>query len=156
MFACAHAECGPIPDLVWLKDKDGVYHSPATPCSSVSAGRKEADIIGRTDYDFVSKELADSFREHDLEAAAAGKPTSSEEWLTFCRQWPGGCLTPSKTPMYDAEVRLSACSASPVISPSASARRSETVKSLREKDVMLEGDPPPRKKEQHAGDLQPC
>jgi hypothetical protein len=71
-----------IPDLVWVKDPDGVYLS----CNRMFSrlyNAPESEIIGRTDYDFVSKELADFFRDHDRAAVAAGKPSMNEEWLTF-------------------------------------------------------------------------
>jgi PAS domain-containing protein len=47
-----------IPDLVWLKDPLGVYLA----CNSRFErcfGATEKDIVGKTDYDFVEKELAD-------------------------------------------------------------------------------------------------
>ena len=90
-----------IPDIVWLKDKDGVYLS----CNTMFArffGAKETDIVGKTDYDFVDRELADSFREHDNEAIAAGKPTSKEDWITFADDGHRALMDTIKTPMYDA------------------------------------------------------
>ena len=39
--------------------------------------------MGKTDYDFVNKELADFFTQKDNEAAVAGKPGVNEEKLTF-------------------------------------------------------------------------
>lgn len=89
-----------LPDLVWLKDTEGVYRS----CNQMFErffGAKEADIIGKTDYDFVDKELADFFVEHDRKAMAAGKPTSNEEWITFADDGRRALLETIKTPMYD-------------------------------------------------------
>lgn len=94
-----------IPDLIWLKDTDGVYLS----CNSMFErffGAKEADIVGRTDYDFVEKELADFFRENDHKAMAAGKPISNEEWITFSDDGKRALLYTTKTPMYDNEGKL--------------------------------------------------
>ena len=71
-----------IPDLVWLKDLNGTYLA----CNRMFErffGAKEEDIIGKTDYDFVDRELADFFREHDRNAMVAGEPTSNEEWITL-------------------------------------------------------------------------
>ena len=66
-----------IPDLVWLKDTAGVYLFCNTRFERLY-GAREKDIVGKTDYDFVSRELADSFREHDRKAALAGKPTVND------------------------------------------------------------------------------
>lgn len=90
-----------IPDLIWLKDTNGVYLS----CNAMFGrlfGAKEADIIGKTDFDFVNQELADFFRENDHKAMEAGMPTSNEEWVTFADDGHQAYLETIKTPMYDA------------------------------------------------------
>ena len=89
-----------IPDLIWLKDKDGIYLS-CNPMFERLFGAKEADIIGKTDYDFVEKELADFFVKNDRKAIAAGKPTTNEEWLTFADDSHRYLLETIKTPMFD-------------------------------------------------------
>ncbi|HLZ19581.1 MAG TPA: PAS domain S-box protein, partial [Smithellaceae bacterium] len=94
-----------IPDLIWLKDADGVYLS----CNRMFErffGAGEADIVGKTDYDFVGKTLADFFRAHDRKAIEAGKPCSNEEWLTFREGGYHGLFDTIKTPMYDDEGKL--------------------------------------------------
>ncbi len=90
-----------IPDLIWLKDKDGVYLS-CNPMFERFFGAKEADIIGKTDYNFVDRELADFFVEHDRRAMAAGKPSRNEEWITFADDGHRALLETTKTPMFDA------------------------------------------------------
>ncbi len=94
-----------IPDLVWLKDREGVYLS----CNSTFErffGAKEADIVGKTDYDFVEKDLADFFREQDRKAMAAGGPSVNEEALIFAADGYQGTFETIKTPMYDYEGAL--------------------------------------------------
>ena len=94
-----------IPDLIWLKDADGIYLS----CNTMFErffGAKESDIVGKTDYDFVDHELADFFRENDRKAVAAGRPTSNEEWITFADDGHRALLDTIKTPMYDARGTL--------------------------------------------------
>src|SRR5208337_3553033 len=89
-----------IPDLIWLKDPDGVYLS----CNAMVEhlfGAREADIVGKTDYDFFDRELADSFRENDRKVMAAGKPGSNEEWLTFADDGHHALMLTVKTPMRD-------------------------------------------------------
>lgn len=89
-----------IPDMIWLKDTDGVYLL----CNRMFEryfGAREADIAGKTDYDFVNRELADSFRDHDRQAMAAGKPSSSSEWVTCADNGRRALLDTIKAPMFD-------------------------------------------------------
>lgn len=94
-----------IPDLVWLKDTSGVYLACNRPCEQL-AGVSEAEIVGKTDYDFVSKEAADFFRMHDLKVMEEGKPSVNEEWLTFATDGRRGLFETIKTPMRDDQGRL--------------------------------------------------
>ncbi|MFN4342425.1 MAG: PAS domain-containing protein [Azonexus sp.] len=91
-----------IPDLVWVKDMNGVYLS-CNPMFCRFFGAREHEIVGRTDYDFVSREVADAFREHDRRAAAASGPSKNEEWITFAEDGYRGLFETIKTPMHDAE-----------------------------------------------------
>lgn len=91
-----------IPDLIWLKDINGVYLT----CNKMFEkffGVPSAQIIGKTDYDFVDRELADFFRKHDRNAIAAGKPSSNEEWITFASDGKRVLLETIKMPMYDSK-----------------------------------------------------
>lgn len=90
-----------IPDLVWLKDPDGIYLK----CNrrfELFFGASEKEIIGKTDYDFVDKELADFFRQKDKEAIDAGKPSVNEEQVTFSDGHPE-ILETIKTPIYEED-----------------------------------------------------
>ncbi|MCG2744865.1 MAG: transporter substrate-binding domain-containing protein [Desulfobacteraceae bacterium] len=100
-----HTLISTIPDLVWLKDTQGVYLF----CNSRFErlyGAKEKDIIGKTDYDFVNKELADFFRLHDQAAMAAGTPSVNEEELTFAADGHREILETIKTPMVGSDGQL--------------------------------------------------
>ena len=93
-----------IPDLIWLKDASGYYLS----CNATFEkffGATEAEIIGKTDYDFVDRELADFFREHDNKAIEAGKPCNNEEQITFADGSQALLLT-TKVAMYDADGKI--------------------------------------------------
>lgn len=89
-----------IPDLVWLKNPDGIYLN-CNPRFESFFGAGENQIAGKTDYDFVDRELADFFREHDRIAMEANKPCSNEEWLTFAVGGYHGLFETIKTPMRD-------------------------------------------------------
>jgi len=94
-----------LPDVVWLKNPEGVYLA-CNPRFERFAGAREADILGKTDYDFVDKELADFFRAKDRAAIAAGKPTRNEEEVAFADDGHRELLETVKTPMFDADGRL--------------------------------------------------
>lgn len=89
-----------IPNLVWLKDPEGVYLA----CNEMFEGffgAKESEIIGKTDFDFVSREQAEFFRENDRLAIAADQPRSNEEFLVFADGTKEGYFEAIKTPMKD-------------------------------------------------------
>ena len=94
-----------IPDLIWLKDPAGVYLG-CNPAFERFFGASEAEIVGRTDHDFVSRELADFFRENDLKALAADQPTVNEEELTFAVGRYHGSFETLKMPMRDGDGNL--------------------------------------------------
>ena len=87
-----------IPDLVWVKDPNGVYLS-CNPTFCRFFGASAYEIIGRSDADFVSAEQAAAFLENDRVAAAAGRPSINEEWLSFADNGYRGLFETIKTPM---------------------------------------------------------
>lgn len=94
-----------IPDLIWLKDVDGVYLS----CNRMFErlfGAAEAEIVGKTDRDFVGEELATFFRRNDLIAMENGGPTRNEEWVVFADDGTRALLETTKTPMFDVEGKV--------------------------------------------------
>ena len=94
-----------IPDLIWLKDTNGTYLN-CNPMFERFFGASEDQIKGKSDYDFVDRALADSFRSHDRNAMAAGKPTINEEWITFANDGHRAYLETIKAPTFDSESNL--------------------------------------------------
>jgi len=91
-----------IPDLVWLKNPEGVYLG----CNRAFErffGTPESEIVGKTDYDFVPRDLADFFREKDREAIEAGRTRENIEEVTLKETGQQVVLETLKTPMFDAE-----------------------------------------------------
>lgn len=90
-----------IPDLVWLKDLNGAYLT----CNTMFErylGATEAEIEGKTDYDFIDSRLADSFRMNDRIAMESGVPTSNEEEIIFSDDGHTAFIETIKAPMYDS------------------------------------------------------
>ncbi len=90
-----------LPDLVWLKDPNGVFLTCNARFETL-LGAPEAEIVGKTDYDFVDRALADFFRAKDLAAIAAGCPQLNDEELTFASDGHRELVQVIKTPIYDA------------------------------------------------------
>jgi diguanylate cyclase (GGDEF)-like protein/PAS domain S-box-containing protein len=94
-----------MPDLVWLKDTNGVYLL----CNhnfEFFFGATEKNIVGKTDYDFVSKEQADFFREKDMAAVEKGRPVTNEEWVTYAGNGRRVLLETTKVPVQAASGKL--------------------------------------------------
>lgn len=87
-----------IPDLVWIKDPQGVYLA-CNEAFELFFGAKESEIVGKTDYDFVDRELGDFFRLHDKKAMEADKPSINEEWLTIAATGERQLVETIKTPV---------------------------------------------------------
>jgi two-component system sensor histidine kinase/response regulator len=94
-----------VPDLIWLKDTAGTYLS-CNPAFERFFGARETEIVGRTDYDFLEKDMADFFREMDKMAMAKGGPSVNEEWVVFAEDRRLVLLETIKTPMLDGDGRI--------------------------------------------------
>ena len=103
--AMQHTLIRALPDLIWLKDPDGLYLA----CNQRFEqffGATEKDIVGKTDFDFVEPSLAEFFRKNDHIAIENGAPTSNEEWITFASDGHRECLDTTKVPMFDTHGKL--------------------------------------------------
>lgn len=100
-----HALINAIPDLIWLKDVDGRYLF-CNPRFEQFFGESEANILGRTDYDFVDQALADSFRANDELAMLGDQQRVNEEWITFANDGHRELVETIKLPLRDPDARL--------------------------------------------------
>lgn len=94
-----------IPDLIWLKSPDGIYLA-CNPAFERFFGASQDEIIGKTDYDFVDAEQADSFRANDLAALTTGQAMVNEEWITFAIGGQHALVETTKVPMHTAQGEL--------------------------------------------------
>jgi PAS domain S-box-containing protein len=90
-----------IPDLLWLKDIEGIYLT-CNPRVEQFFGALEADIVGKTDYNLIEKEQAKLFNKRDQQAINAGTAVVHEEWGTFAVDNSQRLLETIRTPLlYD-------------------------------------------------------
>lgn len=94
-----------IPDLVWLKDPDGVFMGCNSRFESF-IGAPEAEIVGKTDYDLVDRAQADLFRASDQAAITAGGPYINEEVVAFASDGHRELIQVIKTPIRDSSGTL--------------------------------------------------
>jgi diguanylate cyclase (GGDEF)-like protein/PAS domain S-box-containing protein len=95
-----HTLIDTLSDLIWIKDVDGIYLTCNTPFERFFGATRE-EIIGKTDFDFVDKELATFFRKYDLEAIERGSPNTNHEWITLAENGNNVFLETTKTPIVD-------------------------------------------------------
>jgi diguanylate cyclase (GGDEF)-like protein/PAS domain S-box-containing protein len=89
-----------IPDLIWVKDVEGVYLM-CNPAFENFFGAPCAEIIGKTDYDFISRSQADFFRQKDREAMESGEMQINEERIVFANNGQSALLETRKIPVYN-------------------------------------------------------
>ncbi len=94
-----------IPDLVWAKDIRGEYIS----CNSIFEqffGAKESEIVGKTDFDFLDKKMAESFKKSDKITMQKGSQFITEEHIEFLNGGHKGYFETIKTPFRDSEDKI--------------------------------------------------
>jgi PAS domain S-box-containing protein len=91
-----------IPDLVWLKDINGVFLSCNKRFSDCFSARQD-EIVGKTDYDLVDKELADFFYANDKKAMDSDIPLSNFEEIVFANDGHKEYLHTTKTRVIDSD-----------------------------------------------------
>ncbi len=71
-----------IPEIIFFKDTEGRYLG-ANPAFELYAGRREKEVIGLTDLDFLPREEAKSYRRMDRQMLDSGESRRTEEWITY-------------------------------------------------------------------------
>jgi PAS domain S-box-containing protein len=90
-----------IPDMAWLKDKEGKFLAVNGPFAK-ACGIAREELIGKTDFDFWPKELAQRYRDDDEQVMMTRKRKSIEETLVHAEGrdvW----IETIKSPIYDED-----------------------------------------------------
>ena len=94
-----------LPDLVWLKDPNGVLLF-CNPQFARLYGVGESDIVGKTDSSLLAGEVAHGQQQDDRQAIATGHASLDEARVTFAADGHQAVLETIRTPMHDADGRL--------------------------------------------------
>jgi PAS domain S-box-containing protein len=88
-----------IPDMAWLKDKEGKFLAVNGPFAR-ACGRSREELLGKTDFDFWPQELAQRYRDDDEQVMKTRERKRIEETLVHTKGrdvW----IETIKSPIYD-------------------------------------------------------
>jgi PAS domain S-box-containing protein len=88
-----------IPDMAWLKDKDGNFLAVNGPFAA-ACGISGEELLGKTDFDFWPQELAQRYKDDDEQVMKTRKRKSIEETLVHT-QGRDVWIETIKSPIYD-------------------------------------------------------
>jgi len=94
-----------VPEMIWLKNPEGVYISCNQNFERFN-GLEENALIGKSDYDFYPKEIADFYWEKDLEVLNSTKSVRFTNWAVSASNGNRILTETIKTPMYDSKGKL--------------------------------------------------
>ncbi len=94
-----------IPDLIWLKDTNGIYLA----CNNMFErfyNTHESNIIGKTDFDLIDRQTAASYQEQDQKVLLQESSFQHKEHLVFHDGSYRGLFHIIKTPMRDDQGKI--------------------------------------------------
>ena len=94
-----------LPDMVWFKDQQGAYLA----CNKrfqQYLGIREDQIIGKTNYDLMDRQLADFYRDQDQAVMKSGDRFVSEELVRFASDEHEEKIEAVKIPVYQPDGEL--------------------------------------------------
>jgi len=89
-----------IPDIIWLKDKEGKYLTCNKKFEQLCGAKKE-QIQGKTVYDFFTRSVADSLSKSDKEALNSNSIAKNTQWMTYSSDEHQELIETVKTSLYD-------------------------------------------------------
>ncbi|MDM8159109.1 PAS domain S-box protein [Labilibaculum sp. K2S] len=94
-----------VPEMIWLKDPKGIYLSCNRNFEKFNGLQGNA-LIGKSDYDFYPREIADFYWEKDLEVLNSAKSVRFTNWAVSATTGNRLLTETIKTPMHDVEGKL--------------------------------------------------
>jgi PAS domain S-box-containing protein len=90
-----------VGDLIFIKDMHGAYQA-CNKAGEEFIGLPECEQIGKTDFNFFDRDMAEVIRECDQQIMASGKERRFEEWIPY-RDGRRRLLETVKAPFYSPE-----------------------------------------------------
>ncbi len=98
-----HSLMDNLPDLIFFKDRESRFTRVNKAVAQVLGSGDPAQVVGKTDFDFLPAKSAEEFRRVEEEIIKTGQPLVGKEEKGV---WPGGSefwLLTTKMPLRDAE-----------------------------------------------------
>lgn len=95
-----------IPDYIYIKDIEGRYVVDNAAHRSLVGARAPEDVVGKTVYDFYSRDLADRFTADDKAVLAGEKPLINRSEVVLDHQGRKIPVLTSKVPWRDKDGKL--------------------------------------------------
>ena len=91
-----------VPDYVYLKDRDSRFMLTNKAQALLVGAHDPRELVGKTDYDFVRKELADQYRSMDRRVMESGTPVVNIDEASETADGTLKRVLTTKVPIYDA------------------------------------------------------
>ena len=92
-----------LPDYVYLKDRESRFILTNKAQALLVGAREPSELVGRTDADFISGELAARYREVDLQVIRSRMPVVNIEEPSEGAAGRSGWVFTTKVPLFDSE-----------------------------------------------------
>ncbi len=90
-----------MPDTIYIKDKKGCFLDVNPHQVAVTKGGSREELLGKTDYDFYPKDIADIFYKDDMQVINTGEPVINKEEIGFDKEGNIRVKSTTKVPIYD-------------------------------------------------------
>jgi sigma-B regulation protein RsbU (phosphoserine phosphatase) len=98
---------GSLPDSIYIKDSAGRYVMDNAAHRGALGVSEDADIVGKTVFDFFSPEVAERYHRDDLEVIRTGELLSNREEIQVDAHGQKRWVLTTKVPLHDADGRAS-------------------------------------------------
>ncbi len=90
-----------IPDFIYIKDTDSRFIVANKHLAEIIGAKSTDELIGKTDFDFYSKELAEKFYKDEQEIIQSGKEIIDKEEIGLNKEGEERVISTTKVPMFD-------------------------------------------------------
>ncbi len=95
-----------IPDFIYIKDSESRFITANKRVIDVMSAKSIDNLIGKTDYDFYPKDMADIFYNDERTVISTGKPVINKEERGYDEKSNERIISTSKVPYKDADGKV--------------------------------------------------